>query len=112
MGFYAVVAMVNDLNYQGIDSAIFEITIPFSVGEDPEANESVWADQHNIYINMNGSLIPEELEVINIQGQHLINAGNFSTGLNRIAHALPPGVYFAWLKSGNQADLLVKFVIP
>ncbi|HUX54974.1 MAG TPA: S8 family serine peptidase [Williamwhitmania sp.] len=97
VGTYAVVATVNDVNYEGTQTASFEITP--NTGINPNASDvvKIYSDGATLYVDIAGMKSSANLTVCNILGISVYQTTKLSVGLNRISSNIISGIYIVKL---------------
>lgn len=93
VGVYAVVATIDDVNYEGTETASFEILLNVSLEINAANTVQIYADGATIYASIAKLRQNAKLTVYNIQGASVYQTSNLSEGLNKINENFNIGVY-------------------
>ncbi len=93
VGVYAVVATINDVNYEGTETASFEILLNTGLALKAGNTVKIYSDGASIYVNIPKLRATAQLTVYNTQGASVYQTSNLAEGLNKIKENIKIGVF-------------------
>lgn len=97
VGTYAVIATVNDANYEGTQTASFEITPNTGIGPNVSDAISIYSDGKMIFVEISDMQNGAHLTVSNILGTTVYQTTKLAVGLNKITGNIISGIYIVKL---------------
>ena len=93
VGIYAVVAIINDINYEGENNASFEIMLNTGIAPPADNAVKIYSDGSSLYVSINKIRTGSHLTVFGVNGNIVYQTSSLSEGLTRINMNFISGVY-------------------
>lgn len=102
VGTYNVVAVINDSNYKGTQTASLQISTGTGIDQNDLNSIKIYSDNRNIFVAIPFILGSVQVNVYDMIGNQVLNSTNLTQGLNVINHDFVSGIYIVKVMFDNK----------
>lgn len=93
VGVYNVVAVINEANFKGTQTATLQINTSTGIESDDLNSVNIYSDNKNIFVVVPFTSGSVQLNMYNMIGNMIFNSENLTQGLNKVEHDFVSGIY-------------------